>query len=201
MVMRLPVLSLILLAGVLQLANSAAQAKDLAAGQGAEASLSETAERARALFKDNNYPEAALLARKVLLQKPEGRRSNELRVLLCEAKAAGKDVGDPSSVYPAAGDPQYPGLMPPSAQPPEKISGANPRLGHKARKVAGVGAVIVTAVIDEDGCVQEPAVARGANEHADQDVLKAVRNWVFRPALFEGKPIRVPYQLTVAVLN
>jgi hypothetical protein len=164
--------------------------------QTAEDTLPAKAEQARVLFMEHRDSEAALLARQILLQKPEGRRSNELRILLCKAKAAGADVGDPLTVYPEAGDPRYPGLMPPSAQPPERISGRKPRLGSKAKAADG-GQVIVTAVIDVDGCVQDPTIVRGLNPDADQDILKAVRDWVFRPALFEGKPIKVPYQLAV----
>lgn len=197
--MRFHVHYFVLLLLASSFAGSAVQVDDLAAGHDVEGSLTEKAERARALFKNHSYSEASVLARQVLLQKPDGRRSDELRVLLCKAKSNGEDVGDPAAVYPESGDPAYPNLMPPSAQPPEKIFGSKPRFDSKARRTSGRGQVIVTSFIDEDGCVQDPIVTRGLNERADQNVLKAVQNWVFRPALFHGKPIKVPYQLSVAV--
>src|SRR4051812_30522717 len=60
---------------------------------GAEVSLKEKAERARTLFKKRSDSEAATLARQVFAQEPDGRAADELRVLLCKARAAGADVG------------------------------------------------------------------------------------------------------------
>jgi TonB family protein len=151
----------------------------------------ETAERARTLFKKRKYSEAAALARQVFAQQPEGRASDDLRFLLCKAKAAGKDVGKSaeSEPLPVGG----------SVQRPERISGINPQFSNRTRRAGQEGQVMVKAVIDQDGCVVDIKLERGLNKYADRDVLHALRTWIFRPALLDGKPVNVSYTLTVRV--
>lgn len=158
------------------------------------ASQDETAERARALFKKRSYSEAATLARQVFAQQPAGRAADDLRILLCKAKRDGKDVGAP-----AANPDSQPLQVAGDVQRPERISGPNPQFSDRARKAGDQGQVLVTALIDQDGCVTEIKLDRGLNKYADQDVLDVVRQWVFRPALFEGKPVDVHYTLIVNV--
>ena len=159
-----------------------------AAGQD---SVAENAERARALFKKRSYAEAAALSRQVFAQEPHGRAADDLRVLLCEAKAAGKAVG-----YPAASEPLPVGG---GVQRPERIAGVHPQFSNGTRRAGDEGLVMVKAVIDRDGCVVDIQLERGLNKHADRDVLHALRTWIFRPALLDGKPVDVSYTLTVNV--
>ena len=154
------------------------------------------ADRARTLFKKRSYSEAAALARQVFAQQPHGRVSDRLRVLLCEAKRAGADVGEPAESSPDSEPLSITG----DVQRPEKISGPNPQFGDGARRAGNEGQVIVVAVIDQDGCIVDIRLGRGLNVYADEDVLGAVRQWVFRPAFLHGKPVDVYYALTVTVL-
>lgn len=156
--------------------------------------LAEKTERARTLFKKSRYSEAAALAREVFVQQRDGRASDELRVLLCKAKTAGKDVGDSSTAY--RGSAGLDGPDTPLA--PEKISGAQPRF-RRARRTDRPGEMIITAVIDEDGCLQDLKVERGLNPQADEDALEAFRDWVFRPGTLYGIPVRVPTEWEVNV--
>jgi TonB family protein len=155
------------------------------------AAQDETADQARALFKKRNYSEAAALARQVFARQPDGRASDDLRVLLCKAKAAGKDVGKPGEVEPLA--------VGGGVQRPERIAGANPQFGNGTRKAGDEGQVMVKALIDQDGCVVDIKLERGLNKYADRDVLDALRTWIFRPAHVDGKPVDVHYTLTVRV--
>ena len=59
------------------------------------------------------------------------------------------------------------------------------------------GTVILQVVVDEDGCVRDPKIARGVNRYQDSGALEAVRQWVFLPATLEGKPVSVSYVLTI----
>ena len=74
------------------------------------------------------------------------------------------------------------------------------QFGDGARRAGDEGDVIVQAVIDQDGCLTEIKLLRGLNGYADTDVLGAVRQWIFRPALLNGKPVDVYYTLVVNVL-
>jgi TonB family protein len=155
------------------------------------AAAEDAAEQARTLFKKRSYPQAAALARQVFAQQPDGRAADDLRVLLCKAKAAGADVGEPSESEPL---PVGGGV-----QRPERIAGVNPQFSNGTRRAGDEGLVMVKAVIDRDGCVVDIKLERGLNKYADRDVLRALRTWIFRPASLDGKPVDVSYTLTVSV--
>jgi TonB family protein len=80
---------------------------------------------------------------------------------------------------------------------PEKISGAPPVYPEAARKARVTGTVIVEAIIDEQGDVTNARVLRGRPMGLDQAALEAVQSWKFKPAMFQGKPVKVYYTLTV----
>ena len=162
-----------------------------------KSTLKEKAKQAQALFKQHRYPEAAALARQVFLQEPDSRASEKLRILLCQARSIGADVGDPAAVYPPTPQP-----LPLNAQNsrPTRISGDSLKISDGTRRAGQEGVVIVSAMIDEDGCLQEIKVERGVNPFADQDALRAVSSWVFLPSFLNGNPVRVYYTMTINVL-
>ena len=51
------------------------------------------------------------------------------------------------------------------------------------------GQVIMNAVIDEQGRISQLTLVSGLGESIDQTVLATVREWTFRPATKDGKPI------------
>lgn len=59
------------------------------------------------------------------------------------------------------------------------------------------GTVILQVVVDEDGCVRDSKIVQGVNQYQDSGALEAVRQWVFLPAILEGKPVSVSYVLTI----
>jgi protein TonB len=68
----------------------------------------------------------------------------------------------------------------------------------RAAQMAGLeGDVVLEAVIDERGRVTALRVLRGLDPGLDQAALDAVRRWRFKPALRNGKPVKVFYILTV----
>ena len=156
------------------------------------AAAESTADRARALFEKGSYAEAAALARQVFAKKPHGRAADGLRVLLCEAKRAGEDVGESAEPSPVTAPLEMGGKV----RRPEKFHGPNPQVGGAGEE----GDVIVQTVIDQDGCVREDfKILQGVNELADQAVIRALRQWTFRPASLHGKPVATYYALTVHV--
>lgn len=80
---------------------------------------------------------------------------------------------------------------------PEKISGAAPVYTELARKAHISGAVIVEAIIDEQGNVTHPRVLQGQPMGLDRSAVEAMQTWKFKPATLKGKPVKVYYVLTV----
>jgi TonB family protein len=80
---------------------------------------------------------------------------------------------------------------------PEKISGAPPVYTEVARKARVQGIVIVEAIIDEQGDVTNTNILKGLPLGLDQAAVEAVRTWKFKPAMLEGRPVKVYYTLTV----
>lgn len=91
-----------------------------------------------------------------------------------------------------------PRRLDPSVKPPEVISRVNPVYPAEARAARISGIVIVETTIDETGVVREARVleeppSSGLGEAA----ATAVRQWVFAPALIDGKAVPVVFRLTV----
>lgn len=58
--------------------------------------------------------------------------------------------------------------------------------------------LVLDLVINETGDVQEVVVAQGAQLAYDQFLLKAARQWKFRPATFDGVPVKFRTSVPVA---
>jgi len=80
---------------------------------------------------------------------------------------------------------------------PEKISGAAPVYTELARRSRVSGTVIVEVIIDEQGNVVDPRVLKGEPMGLDRAAVDAIETWKFKPAMKEGKPVKVYYVLTV----
>jgi protein TonB len=80
---------------------------------------------------------------------------------------------------------------------PEPIRQVQPRYTENARQAGIQGAVILEAVIDEQGNVTDVRVLRGLPMGLDREAVNAVQQWKFRPALMANKPVKVYFNLTV----
>jgi TonB family protein len=80
---------------------------------------------------------------------------------------------------------------------PEKISGAAPVYTELARRARVTGTVIVEAIIDKQGNVVSAKVLKGLPMGLDRAAVDAVETWKFKPAMNEGKPVKVYYVVTV----
>lgn len=81
---------------------------------------------------------------------------------------------------------------------PERIAGPDPAYPEAARKAHREGVVILEAVVERDGTVGAvrlllDRVGFGAGEAA----LSAVRQWRYRPAMFNDRPRAVIMTVTV----
>jgi TonB family protein len=59
------------------------------------------------------------------------------------------------------------------------------------------GIVIVEAVIDRQGNVTEARILKPLPMGLDQEALRAIRLWKFKPGTLNGQPVPVYYNLTV----
>jgi TonB family protein len=64
-------------------------------------------------------------------------------------------------------------------------------------QAGSIGKVILKAVIDEEGCVQDVKALRESSEDLNQATRQAFRKWAFLPATLEGRPVKSSYVLNV----
>jgi protein TonB len=72
-----------------------------------------------------------------------------------------------------------------------------PSYPEDARKERIEGLVVIQARIDETGKVVRTRLLHGVDPALDQAAVDSIRAWRFEPALLDGKPVAVYYNLTV----
>jgi periplasmic protein TonB len=80
---------------------------------------------------------------------------------------------------------------------PEVIHQVQPRYTEVARRAGVQGTVIVEAIIDEQGNVDNVRILRGLPMGLDKAAIEAIRQWRFKPATMGSKPVKVFFTLTV----
>ncbi len=80
---------------------------------------------------------------------------------------------------------------------PEVIHQVQPRYSEQARRAGVQGMVVLEAIIDEQGQVTNVRLLRGLPMQLDVAAMQAVQQWRFKPALLNGRPVKVYYTLTV----
>jgi periplasmic protein TonB len=81
--------------------------------------------------------------------------------------------------------------------PPVKLSGETPGYTEEARQGRVQGVVILEAIIDIVGNVAEVKVLKGLPMGLTETAVAAAERWKFRPAMRNGAPVPVFYNLTV----
>ena len=101
-----------------------------------------------------------------------------------------------------AGD-SYPKLKTVSAEDlcdeithPVVVEKINPKYPPDAREEKVMGIVIVETVITEEGVVEDVEVLESPDERLSAAAVEAIQQWQFEPALCDGKPVGVYYNLT-----
>ena len=80
---------------------------------------------------------------------------------------------------------------------PLALTRVDPRYPETARRAGLQGIVTIECVIGVDGRVRDPRVFRSAHPILDQAAIESVKQWRFRPATLNGKPVDVWFHLTV----
>ena len=105
------------------------------------------------------------------------------------------------------------GTEPAPAPPPEKPEGplrvggdvkapvvqhrVDPVYPDMARKTRVAGIVIVEAIINKDGSVEQVKVIKGLPMGMSESAIEAVKQWKFKPGTLNGEPVEVIFNLTV----
>ncbi|HEX6863477.1 MAG TPA: energy transducer TonB, partial [Thermoanaerobaculia bacterium] len=83
-------------------------------------------------------------------------------------------------------------------KPPKVVYKLAPEYPESAREAKAEGDVVLEIVIDEQGRVRNPTVAKSSgNADLDQEALETIPEWTFQPATLEGKPVAVYFTITI----
>ena len=81
--------------------------------------------------------------------------------------------------------------------PPQKIHAPQPLYTEEARLGRIQGVVILEAIIDEKGAVQQVKVLKGLPMGLSESAAETATQWTFKPATLNGQPVPVYFNLTV----
>ncbi len=81
--------------------------------------------------------------------------------------------------------------------PPALIYHVDPEFSEEARKAKLSGIVLVGLVVDEKGSATHVHVVRGLGMGLDEKAVEAVRQFRFKPAMENGKPVKVEINVEV----
>ncbi len=80
---------------------------------------------------------------------------------------------------------------------PVPIRKVDPEYSEEARKAKHQGTVELYVEIEPDGKAHRIAVRRSLGLGLDEKAIEAVRQWLFKPAMKDGKPVTVGALITV----
>lgn len=83
-------------------------------------------------------------------------------------------------------------------KPPIVTHQPDPAYPKDARKVKDQESVALGVVVGTDGFAHDVHVVRSLGPGFDEEAIKAVKQWVFKPATSEGKP--VPASISIEVV-
>jgi protein TonB len=81
--------------------------------------------------------------------------------------------------------------------PPRLAEVASPDYTAEARKRKIEGSVTVAIVVDKKGDVIDAKVVKGLGYGLDENAIRAVKEWKYKPAERDGEPITVKMEVTV----
>ena len=80
---------------------------------------------------------------------------------------------------------------------PVAINRAKPDYTDAARKAHITGVVIVEAIVNKQGQVEQAKVLKGLPMGLSEQAIEAVKKWRFHPGTLNGEPVEVIFNLTV----
>lgn len=109
------------------------------------------------------------------------------------------DVGIVVNIPEAPPEPEQVGLVRVggNVKPPERIHHVLPRYTEVARRARIEGTVVLETVVNKNGEVTQVKVLKPLSFGLEDEAVKAVKQWRFKPSTLNGKPVDVLYVLTV----
>jgi protein TonB len=80
---------------------------------------------------------------------------------------------------------------------PELIFKVDPEFSEEARRAKFMGIVLVNLIVDQQGRPENVHVLRGVGMGLDEKAVAAVKQYKFRPAKENGKPVAVELNVEV----
>ncbi len=139
-------------------------------------------------------------AKKVPIPDPTPDEPEPIRIEEPEPEVDLPDVDDIVFGIPDAPpvqEPEGPIHVGGDVKAPVKVNAPQPQYTEIARKARIQGVVIVQAIIDKGGNVTNVKVLKGLPMGLSEEAVKAIKQWSFKPATLNGKPVDVYYNLTV----
>ncbi len=131
------------------------------------------------LFQTGHADEAVALAREYLKNAPTGNAATDARMLICLARKGAAAPANPANPADTAPEPGA------EVEPPRPLYRQPPNTSRKKLQ----GSVLVQVSIDRDGCAVNPTLSGGMGNELDGAAVDAVRHWVFKPAMSQGKAV------------
>ncbi len=75
--------------------------------------------------------------------------------------------------------------------PPEVVHKEQPKYTKRAKKAKLKGTVLLTAVVDSKGILEDIQVVKSLDPDLDAEAVKTALKWRFKPAQKNGKPVAV----------
>jgi periplasmic protein TonB len=75
--------------------------------------------------------------------------------------------------------------------PPVPLYRPDPEYSDEARKAKLQGVVVVEVIVDEHGRVRDPKILQSLGLGLDEEAVKSVLTWKFKPAMRAGRPVAV----------
>jgi TonB family protein len=72
-----------------------------------------------------------------------------------------------------------------------------PDYTESARKARVAGVVVLEAIINKNGTVEQVRVIKGLPLGLSEEAIEAVKQWRFKPGTLNGRPVDVIFNLTV----
>lgn len=88
-------------------------------------------------------------------------------------------------------------LQPDRITPPRRLEMVAPSYPEDVKKERIEGVVVVQTVIAKDGSIARTRILKGVHPSLDAAAVEAIRTWRFEPALLDGEPVAVYYNLTI----
>ncbi len=99
-----------------------------------------------------------------------------------------------AEIEPEQGEPIHVGG---DVKKPEKLHTPQPSYTEEAREAGIQGVVITQCIIDRSGRVRQVKILKGLPNGLSEKAASTIKEWRFKPATLDGKPVEVYYNLTV----